>query len=88
MGILPKHLESSTVDNICVRADDLIFEAFAEACADRAVIEAGFATEPLRHCVAEMYECLYTRMLNDPHGFTEKEWRAVTSAKELLGLNG
>jgi hypothetical protein len=84
MGVFSKYLEQPTVDNICERADHLIFEAFAE----RAVIEAGFATEPLRHCVAEMYECLYIRMLNDPHGFTEKEWRAVTSAKELLGLNG
>lgn len=54
---------------------------------DRAVIEAGFATEPLRHALHELYECLYVRMLSDGmKGFTQREYDAVLNAKELLGL--
>jgi transcriptional/translational regulatory protein YebC/TACO1 len=60
-----------------------------ESALERAVIEAGFDTEELRHCLQELYECLYLRMLNDPiKGFTEKEWRACQVAKRLLGLDG
>lgn len=75
MGILSKSItaqEYITVENIL----------------DRAVLEAGFATEPLRHCLKELYECLYLRMLSDgEHGFTEKEWQACQDAKKLLGLS-
>lgn len=54
---------------------------------DRAVREAGFATEPLRHLVAELYSCLYLRMLEDPvRGFTHQEWEACQEAREVLGL--
>lgn len=53
---------------------------------ERAVLEAGFATEPLRHCLQELFECMYLRMLEDGmRGFSEREWRAVLEAKELLG---
>lgn len=53
----------------------------------RAVIEAGFATEPLRHAIKELYECMYLRMMADGmRGFSEREWQAVLRAKELLGL--
>ena len=58
-----------------------------ENALDTAVLEAGFATEPLRHCLQELYECLYVRMLNDPvKGFSNKEWEACRTAKKLLGL--
>lgn len=54
---------------------------------DRAVLEAGFKTEPLRHALHELYECLYVRMLSDGMtGFTQREYNAVLKAKELLGL--
>lgn len=58
-----------------------------ESTLERAVLEAGFATEPLRFALQQCYECLYVRMLSDGMtGFTQKEWDAVHRAKELLGL--
>lgn len=54
---------------------------------DMAVREAGFSTEELRHCLQELYECLYVRMLEDGmRGFSQREYDAVLKAKELLGL--
>lgn len=54
---------------------------------DRAVREAGFATEELRHCLQEVYECLYMRFCADGMtGFTHREYEAVLEAKRLLGL--
>lgn len=71
-----------------VRVDDT-YPSPLEADLERAVIEAGFATEPLRHCIQELYECLYLRMLDDGmQGFSEKEWQACQEAKRLLGLVG
>ncbi len=58
-----------------------------QSCCDRAVIEAGFATEPLRHLVSELYGMLYLRMLRDPvRGFSDAEWEACQEARRALGL--
>jgi hypothetical protein len=61
-----------------------------EAAVHVAVVEAGFATEELRSCIKDLYECLYVRMLQEPAScswFTDKEWEACKSAKHLLGLD-
>lgn len=53
---------------------------------DRAVREAGFATEPYRHAIQELYECLYLYTLNSGRPMTRKERNALNAAKKLLGL--
>lgn len=79
------------VEQVSLRAVHL--ESIDEALSKQqeiheAVLLAGFATEPLRHCLQELYECLYVRMLNDPlKGFTDKEWEACREAKRLLGIS-
>lgn len=55
-----------------------------QSCCDRAVIEAGFATEPLRHCVTELLGLLTDRMSDGVKGFTHAEWIAVRNARELI----
>jgi hypothetical protein len=61
--------------------------SFGDAIA-RAVIEAGFATEELRHCIRELYECLYLRMLYDSSCPSPKEHDAMDDARRFLGLSG
>lgn len=68
-------------------APDCFAYVKADAAVDRAVREAGFATEPLRHLVEQLYQMLYLRMLNDPvRGFTNMEWEVCCEAREVLGL--
>ena len=75
MGVLPEH----------ITADD---PPTVESPLDRAVREAGFATEPLRHCIRELYECLYLRMLFESNCPSQKEHDAMQDARRFLGLSG
>lgn len=78
----PENTENTEEQDLCLQEPSSFEDAL-----DRAVIEAGFATEPLRHALHELYECLYVRMLSDGmKGFTQREYDAVLNAKELLGL--
>jgi hypothetical protein len=86
--ILPSLAETDLPPEITENTEDQCQEPSSfEDALDRAVIEAGFATEPLRHALHELYECLYVRMLADGmKGFTQREYDAVLNAKELVGL--
>ena len=80
--------EPPTVDWDSRRADHLDAVAY-QMDVQQAVVEAGFATEPLRHALEELYRVMYKRMLGDGlKGFTEEEWCALRNAKRKLGLSG
>lgn len=84
----PEVEEPPTVDWDSIRADHLDAVAY-QMDVQQAVIEAGFATEPLRHALEELYRVMYKRMLGDGlKGFTEEEWSALRNAKHKLGLSG
>jgi hypothetical protein len=66
--------------------EEELVEPTFDSILERAVLEAGFNTEELRHCIKELHECLYLRMLTVQTPFTDKEWEACQEAKRLLGL--
>lgn len=52
---------------------------------DRAVTEAGFATEEHRQVIEKLVEYLHARMMQDGvRGFTQGEYEIMQRARELL----
>lgn len=58
---------------------------------EAAVLEAGFATEPLRHVIVELQRCFYMRLLAPEVNagvLSRGEREVLNQARELTGVGG